>query len=146
MISLLVFKSVSFSQYVPGNGPSRSIVLQTNQLIAVKPNMTGKVTFCVGYLPGMWRNSWHKRFTKCFVLGYKNGFDQTKDHSLCNNEHWNCKQMKIVKGKLFILMQFVILLFCASWNIFFVMGLYPQIIAMYSFPVNPFLNLTTQFD
>jgi hypothetical protein len=40
------------------------------------------------------------------VLGYKNVFYQTKDHSLCNNEHWDCKQRKSVKGKQFILLQF----------------------------------------
>ena len=74
---LVVFKSVSFSQYVPRNDPSGLVVLQTNQLIAMKPNMTGKVTFCVCiYLVcvvknGMRRNSRHKRFTKCFMLGYK---------------------------------------------------------------------------
>ena len=117
MMSLLVvFKSVSFSKYVPRNDPSGLVVLQTNQLIAMKPIMTGKVTFsvciyleCVGE-NGMRWNSRHKRFTKCFVLGYKNVFYQTKDHSLCNNEHWDCKQRKIVKGKQFILLQFVILL------------------------------------
>ena len=38
---------LSFSQYVPRNDPSGLVVLQTNQLIAIKPNMTGKVTFSV---------------------------------------------------------------------------------------------------
>ena len=78
MLLLQIFKSVSFSQYVQRNGPSGLIVLQTNQLIAVKPNMTGKSrSVWVIYLEcviknGMRRNSRHKRFTKSFVLGYKN--------------------------------------------------------------------------
>ena len=43
-------------------------------------------------------------------------------------------------------MQFVIML-CLCWlKLLFFMGLYAQIIASYSFAVNPFLNLTTQLD
>ena len=118
----------------------------------MKPNMTGKVMFCVCiYLEcvgenGMRRNSQHKRFTTFFMLGYKNGFYQTKDHSLCNNEHWDCKQTKIVKGKQFILMPYVILFRLCWLKLLFFMGLHAQIIALHSFAVNHFLNLTTQLD
>ena len=42
------------------SGQSEMDVLQTNQLIAVKPNMTGKVTFCVGIYPRRCRRKWNE--------------------------------------------------------------------------------------
>ena len=92
---------------------------------------------------GMRRKSRHKQFTKCFMLGYKNGLYQTKDHSLCNNEHCDCKQTKIVKGKLFILMQYVILLRLCWLKLLFFMGLYTRIVFFCS---KSFFKLTTQLD
>ena len=114
--------------------------------------MTGRVTFrvCI-YIEcvvenGMRRNSQQMRFTKCFVLGYKNGFYKTKDHSFCNIELCVCFQTMIRNGKLFIFMQFAILLACDGCNRCYLMGLQPQIFASYSFVLNAFLNLTTQLD
>ena len=65
-----------FQSIRPEKWPSGLIVLQTKQLIAVKPNMTGKVTFSVGDVPGMCHRKWNEtefttqNVTKCFVLGY----------------------------------------------------------------------------
>ena len=113
---VITFLQIGFFQSIrPAKWPIRFGCVTNKPVDCNETKHDWKITFrvCI-YIEcvienGMRRNSRHKRFTKCFVLGYKNGFYQTKDHSLCNNEHWDCKQRKIVKGKQFILLQFVIL-------------------------------------